>query len=695
MITDIQLHGEMSGGKACGPVYLADPEFVGECAGARAEVDYWWPIVAGVEAHPGRVAGFKAMAAATGQKVGQVKKIFYLWFNAGRDWRQLIDRAKYPAPGDAAFPHAFVQFFRDLYCSLQRDQTGSEAVRQIYTRRAAWEMNPFSEELAIPGYDEAPRVNPLLGYPNGWSERNLRKLLPNKLEKAMRRQGPKHASEFLPNIYTTRVGLDIGQIIYFDDQWHDTYVNLTGVNKKALRPQSFNGLDALTGFAFEPGLKPQVWDEEKSKRTELNQLDFFWYVMSVLTTYGYNSETGTILIFEHGTANVDKRDRNKTTDHFDQLIEDVTGGKVRVDRSGIWRAPAFKEMLFEGKPTGNFRFKAPIESWFGLLRNYSAALPAPTGMNRDRAPEESHGLLMANEKMLKLADSIPRERFAALKREVLEWEDYTRAHRLIVRAINRRPDHALEGWRKLGFTGIRYRLGLDQPWIADEEWQLIPAETRDVYRHIVTRPGYNDPFLLSPEQAFESLRSKLTRLPLSKVPLLAPERAWEDIRVGDPLEMKINGEYIDSEPLRYIARVWTPQGYEVHLERGKTYKRLLNIFDPSKLWIAEAQGSRKGAFIGVANLIQPACKIDSDGIHAQLGEVAHVRSLQTKAVTVRTESEAGARLARRDYNRDVLAHGTAAERQRDEEHALDITDFTPDEPASTPKTTTLDLSDFF
>jgi hypothetical protein len=684
---------------SCGAPYLADPDFALEEPGARAQVDRWWPLLAGIEAAPNKEAARFAVCRQASEKEGNVRKLYYAWMKSGRDWRELIDRREYPDPRAAVLPPLFEQHIRKVYDAQKgRDLTGAQTRRKLMEQLAAWERDPLNTALAIPGYSEPPRRNSFLGYPDGWSKWSINRRLPNKYQRALRKQGPKMASQFLPSVHTTRTALQIGQVIYFDDQDHDNYVNVTGINQKTLRPQSFNAIEALTGFAFEPGLKPQIWDAKEGKVRKLDQLDFFWYVMMILTRYGYNAECKTCLIFEHGTANVDKREQSKWEDHFDVMIRKVTGDNVWVDRSGIFSAPAFRELLFEGKPTGNFRFKALIESWFNLLRNYSAGLPAPTGRNRDRAPEESYGLVMANEKMLKLIDTLPRERFLALQREVLEWEDYARAHLHIVRAVNRRDDHAMEGWHKLGFTGQRYRLGIDQPWIDEKQWLLIPGETREVYRHIVTQPGYFDSYKLSPEQAYESLSHKLTKLPMWQIPLLAPPRAWEPVTVRPNLEMHVRRELIDPDPLRFYARVRTPHGHEVHLERGRTYLRLLNIFDPSQLWIAEAEGSRKGAFIGVADAILASGKLDQEGILRQVGTVAHIRSIESKDAQIAAESEMSRRLAMREHNQNVLGGNTAAdreERDRLREEAAPMSDFLPDEAAKeTPGPRPLSPADF-
>lgn len=692
MISTLEL---TSGGHACGAPYLADPDFALEKPGAQAQVNRWWPYLAEIEAAPNKQQARLAVSRMAGEKEGNVRKLYYAWLNSGRDWRVLIDRRKFPDPRAAVLPPLFAQHVRKVYDDQKgRDLTGAQTRRELLKQLSAWERDPLNPALALPGYSEPPRRNPFLGYPDGWSKWTINKCLPNKYQRALRKQGAKKASQFLPSVYTTRTALQFGQVIYFDDQVLDNYVNVTGINQKAMRPESFNALEALTGFAFDPGLKPQIWDAKEGKTRKLDQLDFFWYVMMILTRYGYNAECGTCLIFEHGTANVDKREASKWEDHFDVLIRNVTGDKVWVDRSGIFSAPAFRELLFEGKASGNFRFKALIEQWFRILREYSAALPAPTGRNRDCAPEESYGLLLANDKQLQLIDKMPRERFLALQREVLEWEDYAREHLRIVREINRRREHNMEGWLKLGFTGQRYRLGLDQPWISEEQWQMIPAQAREVYRHIVTQPGYFDSFRLSPEEAYQSLSHKLTKLPMWQIPHLAPPRAWEPVTVNKKLELSARRDLIDPDPLRFYARVRTPRGHEVHLDRDKGYFRLLNVFDPSQLWIAEADGANKGAFIGVADAIAGCGKLDQEGITAQLKHVAHIRAIENKDAELAAESEMARRLAMRDHNRNVIDGNTPADREeraRLRDESARITDFvspelTP-ERSSTPTTT--------
>ncbi len=638
---------------------LSDPLFAGEQLEARDEVLIWWNAFTAIDDAASKKKEIGKQAVLLREKPSTVKNKYYLWKGDGRKWNGLVNRSKYPDLHNSALPSAFKQWVIGLYLDNQRDQTFRQTYRLVMQSLRNWERAPHNPELIIPGYTTPPQRDSYTHHPEGWSESNLSRLLPNIYERTLRRQGPKAASEYLPSLYTTRFGLAFFQMVYFDDQWFDNNVNVTGINAKAMRGQSFSALECLSGDLFDFGMRPQIWDDEKSKRSELNSLDFFWFVMHVLTHFGYNPETGTTLVFEHGSANVDK------TGNFDAMLEAATGGKVKIARSGIWRSPALKAMLFEGKPTGNFRFKAPIESFFNLLRNYSAGLPAPTGRNPEHAPEESHGLLAYNTKLLNLIDEMPAERFLALKRPVPEWEDYTRMVHAIHRAINGRREHALEGWVKCGFTGQRYRLDpTSQLWMGEREYQMIPAQQRAALDYIVQQPGYHETFRLSPQEVFDANVHILRKLPIHLVPVLAPERAWEDIKVSDQMEMTIIDRTIDSEPLRYIAKIETQQGLESFLERGKTYKRLLNIFDPTMLWIAEANGKKVGSFLGTATRTYVPCKVDHESIVAAMGTHGHVRSLEGLAVKVTMESEAAQRLADRKHNNAIIGGAPATQQDR-------------------------------
>jgi hypothetical protein len=649
---------------------LTDPDFVLERDGAKKMVHALLPVFTRLLTAKPRTKSIKDEASKLGWKFATLRERFYKWRNGGCDWRLLIDRAKFPEPDRCTFPPAFETFVTNIYESHQRDRTAKTAYRILMARLTEWEKSPFAADLAIPGYVTPPRRSPYTHHPIGWSYRNICRLLErtsNAYQRTVRRQGTKAASEFLPSIRTSRVGLAFGQIFFFDDSQHDVYVNLTGRNRAAMRPLSFNCLEALSGSLCLLGLKPEMEEidpiTKRPKKRVLDQLDFFWFVMLQLTTVGYNAREGSLLVWEHGTANVDK------AAGFDENIQRVTGGKVFVDRSGKFGRPEFKAMLFEGKPSGNFRFKAPIESFFQNVRNYSAALPAPTGLNPDRAPDESHGLLLRNKAIQALIDKLDAPTFLRLKRHILEWEDYARICRAIHDIIDRRDDHDLQGYRKLGFTKQSYRLSLDSPhWMSEREYQLIPAEQRAALDHITAQPGYYRSDLLSPYEVRRAHERTLTRLPRATIALLAPPRAWRAVTVSKSLEIEIVDQWIDSEPLIYIAKVTPPKGSgTITLERGRTYNVLLNPFDPSLLDVAEMDGT----FLGTAKRLHIPCRLDIEAIVEQLGAAKTIRADQSVEVHSRMRTEAEKRVEDYHFNKRLLVGQAASPEEKAQARADD------------------------
>ena len=643
---------------------LADPEFALECAAARNDVLTWWNhFMEVMEAKP-RTKALRAKAKAVGVSEGTFRNNFYSFLKEGCDWRHLIDRAKYPEPGCEALPPAFRTWYVALYESNQRDLSGAMAHRTLMARLAAWEKDRFNPDLAIPGYALPPDRSPFSNHPRCWSYRTLCRVLEAEstvYHRTLRRQGPKAASVYLPKVHTSREGLGFGQVFYHDDSDHDVYVNLSGRNSKAMRPLSFNSLEALSGSLCLLGLKPQLENLGAEGREQLSQLDFFWHMMWHLTTVGYNASCGTVHVFEWKTTNIDKEA------NFDETIRRVTNGRVMVDRSGRFGSPSFKEMLFEGQSSGNYRFKSPVESFFQNVRNYSGMLPGPTGLNRDKAPEESYGLLLRNDATQRLIDKIDAHTFLRLRRPVLEWEDYTRLCRAVHQIIDRRTDHQLQGYRKLGFTRQSYRLALDAPWIGENEYQLIPAPQREAYDHIVRRDGYHRTELLSPHAVYQKKQHQLTRLPLTAIPVLAPPRAWEPVTVSRSLEIEIHNQQIDCEPLRYIAKLSPAKGRgTITLERGGSYKYLLNPFDSSRLYVADKSGS----YMGVAERLHVPCKLDYEAVVGQLGDINTIRADENVPVHARMRSEAAKRVEDYHFNKTLRGGGASSDEEKSKARQL-------------------------
>jgi hypothetical protein len=676
--------------------YMTDPDFAGEKPGAQAEVHYWWPIMEAVAAAPEKTIEIEAQARAHHQSIYMVKRMYYGtphkagWAKTGH-YSSLVNRAKYPDPRDASLPAAFAEFVCTRHDANQRALVGKRAIDAVMAALAAWERDPHNPDLAIPGFDTLPRRNGITGHPDGWSKDNLYRILrehSNAYTKALRKQGSKAASIYLPKVHTTRAEMYFGEVLYFDDVVIDNYVNLTGRNARALRPLGFGCMEAMTGSILEMGFKPELEKRDATGavngKRQLNQDEFFWFVMWNLNRHGY-SPRGTALVFEWSTANVDKRDREAHEDHFDNLIRKVTGNCVRVERSGRFRNPAFRDMLFGGDGSGNFRFKF-IESYWNLFKQYAGFLAAPSGRNPNFAPEENHGLVAYNDRLLKQVDRLPRDRFLQLQRPVWEWEQMLWALRQIIEIVDHSPDHELEGWEKLQFRKQRYRLDTgSEAWMSEEAYLSLPAGERAIYDHIVRQPGYFESRRLSRREARERMTREqpLRSLPSWLIPQLAPPRMWQPCSVRQDLEIHITAanedEFVDTDTMIFLGKVRNAHGHEINLERGKKYFRLLNVFDPSQLWIAEADGSQRGRFIGLARRVQMGGKFDAERTLEQLGEVNHIRTVESAEVRARTTASAvEARMEMREHNRQVATGTTPAERtaarqrQRAQEKAVQV-----------------------
>jgi hypothetical protein len=196
--------------------------------------------------------------------------------------------------------------------------------------------------------------------------------------------------------------------------------------------------------------------------------------------------------------------------------------------------------------------------------------------------------------------------------------------------------------------------------MGEAEYRKIPAEQRAALDHITAQPGYFRSELLSPHEVFAAHRHQLTRLPVSTIPLLAPPRAWEPVTVSKSLEIVINDQWIDSEPLIYLAKVAPTKGSgTITLERGRTYKRLLNPFDPSVLYLAEMDGT----FIGTAARLHIPCKLDYEAIVEQLGAINTIRADESVEVHSRMRSEAAHRVETYHFNKRLAGQNREQTRE--------------------------------
>lgn len=636
--------------------------YLRERDGARREVIDWLPIVQRLADAPRGDRGrtIAALAASAGVSPSAIRKRYDRWRRHG--WRGLINRSKYPDARANQLPKAFTEWVAGLYERYQRNNGGKQVHRYLLDRWARWTRTLAAAD-AIPGYRVPPPPGPD-GYPAGWSYKTITRLRPPSVNLLLTRQGRKAASMELPGNYTTRAGLLFGQRVFFDDQEYDLKVNHL-VNKTALRPKGFNALEQLSGAFLDYTAIVTHLDAVESTVRHLRQKDFVWFVIRYLMRWGYRTDTvGTELIFEHGTATgynnqllttlpYHNGGHDRSHHSFDAALAHLTGDRVTVNRSGRFNDPAFSGMLFRPQSTGNFRFKAPLESMFNLVRNHMAALPGPQGMHRDASPEENAGLDTYNTQLLSLYAQLPPERAQLLLFPYLSFGEFTAILHDLYHLINTRTDHALEGWDRCGFVRPCYRLDQDQPWQPRENLLAIADPDR---RQAVADLADWRPQNLSPYQVAEAYKRDLTKLRPELVPYLLPTQWAYDLVVNKRHELHLSDpQDFPGSRAMFLAQVPTRDGRET-LAQGT---KLRGYWHPmlDRLWLCRADGS----FLGILEQFQVPTAGDTPAIVRNQGPINSIAA---------------------DIRRDS-AHrggGLAAARQDMQRHNADLAD--PDKPAT-------------
>lgn len=571
----------------------------------------------------------EAASLRLGVPAATLRRKYYTWIKAGRTLLSLVDgRVKRAVTQSDARTHdpAFVAHWQAIYLSCQRN---AGAARQILCRQ--WR----NRTSVIPGYEDWagwPRI------PEGWSERNLRRLAPDKMTRTLMRQGLRAAAPMLPQVLATRAGLWPCSHVLFDDVWLDLYV-LQG--REIGIPLQLGCLDLYTGKRLCWGQKVRVKGPD-GHNVQLRDSDMRLILAAWAATVGYSTR-GTTLVAENGTAAI--------STELEDLLTRASNGLIRVDRSGITGRMQALLGGYGGRGVGNPRHKAALESWHNLLHNRMCDLPGARGHDRTE-PEPLAGLLREESSLIKSADSLPASRRGQLRHLLLTLPELCGELAKIVRDINSRTDHDLEGWADCGFEVAEARLSetsgewapltsLD-PTLADAVVKLAADTGADLVRRR----------RMSPAEAWDaSLSCADNRL------ITLPQWAICDILGRDMARVinvksayiKIRDAELGGEAI-YEARVTLPDGLVRNLPAGK-YTGFVNPFDPGKLFICTTEGR----CIGVAPVVQRVSHDDPHAIEAAMGRAAARRSELLEPVRVIGAKQEADIVRTREHNRRVIS----------------------------------------
>lgn len=515
-------------------------------------------------------------------------------------WRKqglpgLINRAKAPEVRNQQ-SEITEEFLQSYWALVERNQRKSRPAWRQFSR--AW----FAGEK-IPGLDpDLPRHR----LPIGASYENLQRQCNDKFALAVMRRGMGAAAKYAPQTFTTRVGLWVGSHYMFDDLWHDNFVVFKG---KPVRVLELCGLDVFSGCKFSWGMRPRIQRDDGSFEN-LRESCMRMLLASVLWNEGY-SERGTILIAEHGTAAIRER--------VEKLLFDFSGGKIRVGRSGIIGKEQAVAGMFPGKGGGNPRCKAPLEALHNLTHNELAMLAGQTGKDTEHRPESTDASLSHASDLLKAVTVLARtkpERAALIKLPLLEYHSqFVPLVRDIYALINLRNWHELEGWSECGHITIEFRLAPDaMDWVSASDVALLPEQTRGLLSELARQDQrYMRQRKLSPMEIWRPGRAGLSKIPAWVVAdLLGEDCAVERSCAGSYFVFEDSD--LSPEPVRYEARVVTPEGRERELPAGK-YMTFVNPFDISMLFVHDARGRH----IGVAPRVMRVCRGDAEALKQRWG----------------------------------------------------------------------------
>ena len=600
-------------------------EFLQLPAEMRSEIELWLAELRRVTRPIQR--SLAAVAARMGVSLKTARRRYDAWRQGGSAdtaWRLLVNRAKVPVAGVRGLDPEFITFWQGL-CK-QNGRKCAPAYREF--------VRQFKSGAPIPGVPPACDRRQL---PQGFGYDNLMRFEPSKFELTAARQGRAPAAPFRPKIFTTRVGLAVGQRYVFDDFWHDFKVVTLG-QRRPMRLLQLHAMDLFSACNIARGLKPRLEDEATGRSVGLKENEMLFLVAHVLTEFGFHPR-GCTLMAEHGTAAI--------REDLERALFDLTAGRVTVERSGIEGAAAFAGQ-YGGAGKGNFKFKAALESSGNLIHNETADLlrfPGQTGSNsRVNQPEDLHGRERHADALLRAIAALPPERGAALRLPFLEVNQAKWLVEEIMERINQRTEHKLEGWVEAGLTTMDFILP-DVGLISEKTFLALDADKQAALQAIVTP----SPRRLSPREVFDAGRERLVRLRPEQVAQLLHAEAGRRVTVGADHLITFEDESISPAPLRFLAHHFAP---------GDRFTAVVNPLSPHSAHLFNA----RGGWVGVVTAWQTVRRDDVAGLTRQLGAARKVERELLQPLAATGARLIQQRIADAQHNASVL--GGEAKRQR-------------------------------
>ena len=498
----------------------------------------------------------------------------YYAFRLSADWHKLVNKAKQKGLGkskwmtDAVAEHwrtlcmRHFRSYRSAYIELCAEYKAGSRIGDV-DWRAVWAEHPDLCHQPLP-----PKVPGDMPLPEGWSYKNFMRHKPLKIEELGARQGRNAAKALSTHVRTTRRGMEPGMQYMFDDLLHDCKVR---VEKQDVRVWELACLDVASGHKVAYGLKPNLWDDIAKAKVNLRERDMRFLLAHVLINVGYHPD-GCELHLENGTASINKR--------MDLLLDDLSGGAIRVARAGIDKQVACLAQ-WGAKGGGNPNAKAHLESHHNLVHNRLDSVPGQTGNNaRLNAPEDTAALEKMTHSLIQVADAMPPDLARRLAFPIWDMQLFREAVEETYKQIACRREHALEGWQDR--MERVWRTSITEPWRGEAAWWALSEAERAALTPIIMRDGHHDILRKSPAHVWLEGMPKLVRLPDYAFAMLCGKDLAEKRPCPATGEIIFVDKTIDEEPMRYRLQSCVDEyGARVDLVEGCNYNWLINPFDRS------------------------------------------------------------------------------------------------------------------
>jgi len=642
-------------------------EFAAIPAKWRTRVDAWIKTLQQLDSgHLTKADAIRIMAvsrATFDRKLAAVKEC---------GWRGLVPNYKAPV----RLPDEFVEYWKRLQEKYQRKT--SSAIRELHRR---WkDRHPIDGYTGHPGWPELPA---------GWDSRNLYRYQPTKLELNSLRHGLGRARMLHgPKVLSTRVGLHHLSHLIADDVKLDMKGHILD-RRQMCEPLQLGFMDLRSGSRFKWGTRPKLLRKDGTK-TGLAESDMRFLLCGQLLETGL-SMRGTTYLLEHGTATLRDRVIDILTKYYGPKGL-IYAGAFNVQKSGmLGDIQAICGMSDSRGGKGNPFFKAWLESLHNLMHNELAALPAQTGHDRD-APEHLGVITRENDMLFKLAAQLEPQYAAMLKLPTLEF--YTQllpAADHVLKLINDRTWHQLEGWAESGFITKAYRLAAEsQEWKTDSDLMLMPAPVREAYLHMAAEDKRCFlPRKLSPAEVFAMGQRSAETVAVPQT--VIAEILYEDLARPERIEnsaFSFFDQEIAPHELHFESRITTPQGRELELHDRETYEVVANPFDLRHLYVFSGKNAQ-GSFLGTARRIDRVMPGDQIAAERAFGRSKQRLADQLQSQRRRHTGTTRATADRYAHNAEVVAKQTLAHQDRTRRAiaALDATlpDTTPAPAAAAPR----------